>query len=186
MKHLAIFASGTGSNAVNIIQYFKKNGLAEIVLVLSDRKNASVLEKAKALGIETRSFTPDEFYSNDTILNLLVSKKTDLIILAGFLKLVPVKIIKRFPGKIINIHPALLPSYGGKGMYGMKVHDAISKAGEAETGITVHYVNENFDEGEIIFQARTPLTSFDTPADIFTKVHALEMEWYPKVIEKLL
>ena len=186
MKRIAIFASGQGTNAENIIHYFKKGRLAEVVLVLSDRKEALVLQKAKALGITALAFTKKELYESDYILQLLDQNKVDLIVLAGFLKLIPTALIQHFPHKIINIHPALLPDYGGQGMYGMRVHEAVSSGKEAETGITIHFVNEHFDAGEIIFQKKVALTPGDSPATIAQKVHRLEMEWYPKVIESLL
>jgi phosphoribosylglycinamide formyltransferase-1 len=186
MKRLVLFASGEGSNALNIIKYFQHNKQIEIAMVLSDRKAAPVIEKAKHLGIPALSFNKNEFYNTNFVSDLLKEKKTDLIVLAGFLKLIPEKILLQYQKKIINIHPALLPKYGGKGMWGMHVHAAICASHETETGITIHYVNENFDEGEIIFQKKISLDPDDTPEMISAKVRKLEIEWYPKVIEKVL
>ncbi len=151
MKKIVILASGSGTNAENIIKYFKHSPVAKVALVLSNKKNAKVLEKAKLLDIKTLTFNKKDFYESDLILKLL-KKEADYIILAGFLWKVPEKIVKTFPNKIINIHPALLPKYGGKGMYGNNVHKAVIAHKEKETGITIHYVNENYDEGAIIFQ----------------------------------
>lgn len=186
MKRIAIFASGEGSNAETIIRFFKNHKSICVELVLSDKEHAAVLLKAKNLKIETRYFSREEFYMSDVILNLLVIKKIDLIVLAGFLKLVPASIIKAFNGKIINIHPALLPKFGGKNMYGMSVHKAVYDAKEKETGITIHYVNEKLDEGEIIFQHRIALAANETVETIMQKVRALELKFYPEVIERLL
>lgn len=184
VKQIAIFASGEGTNAENIIRYFQNSNDIAIKIVLSDRKDAPVLTRAQKLNIPTLSFTNQEFHKTDEILNLLKELKIDLIVLAGFLKLVPEKIIKEFSGKIINIHPALLPKYGGKGMYGMKVHQAVYNAKEKETGITIHQVNEKFDDGEIIFQKKIPIDSTDSPELISQRVRKLELEFYPVVIEK--
>lgn len=186
MKHIAIFASGEGTNAENIIRYFEHNDVIKVPVVLSDQKNANVLKRAERLNIPFRSFTKQELNETDEILNLLKELKIDLIVLAGFLKLIPEKIISEFKGRIINIHPALLPKFGGKGMYGMHVHEAVYDAQEKETGITIHHVNEKFDEGAIIFQEKFSLDENDSPEKIQEKIRKLELEYYPKVIEKLL
>ncbi|MCB0459318.1 MAG: phosphoribosylglycinamide formyltransferase [Flavobacteriaceae bacterium] len=185
MKRIAIFASGSGTNAENIIKYFQKSSVASVVHVLSNKKDAKVLDRAKDLKVNYLHFTKDDFFADDTILNLLI-KEADLIVLAGFLWKVPSKIINAFPNKIVNIHPALLPKYGGKGMYGMHVHEAVKNNGEKETGITIHYVNENYDEGAIIFQKSVEIDVNDSPEDIAQKVHKLEYEHFPRVIEQLL
>ncbi|HKR03535.1 MAG TPA: phosphoribosylglycinamide formyltransferase [Bacteroidia bacterium] len=186
MKHIAIFASGEGTNAENITRYFEPNDVIKVAIVLSDQRSANVLKRAERLYIPFRSFTKQEFYETDEILNLLKELKIDLIVLAGFLKLIPEKIIREFKGRIINIHPALLPKFGGKGMYGMNVHQAVYAAKEKETGITIHHVNEKFDEGEIIFQKKFFLDENDSPEKILEKIRKLELEFYPKVIEKML
>lgn len=185
-KKIALFASGNGTNAENIIRYFQKSETIEVVVVLSNKKDAGVLERAGKLNIPCRYFSKEDLYENDAVLNLLVELKIDLIVLAGFLKLIPVKIIVHFPDKIINIHPALLPKFGGKDFYGNKVHEAVRDSGEKETGITIHYVNARFDEGEIIFQKKIAVDENDTTDTIAQKVHQLEYRYFPEVIEKLL
>ena len=181
-----IFASGNGSNAENIIKYFQENGMAEVVAVFSNNRTAKVLRRAHNLNVKALHFDREALYDSDDVLNLLKDMKPDLIVLAGFLWIFPKKIIKRFPNKVINIHPALLPKYGGKGMYGMKVHKAILEQKEVETGISIHYVNHKYDEGELIFQATTAIEPGDTVEDIAEKIHQLESKHFPKVIEKLL
>ncbi len=186
MKNIAIFASGEGTNAENIIRYFKHNDGIKIALVLSDNNHANVLKRAEKLDVLHRSFTNYELVETNEILNFLKEQKIDWIVLAGFLKLMPEKIIQEFKGKIINIHPALLPKFGGKGMYGMNVHQKVFDSKEKETGITIHHVNEKFDEGEIIFQKKIEIDETDYPGKILEKIRKLELEFYPKVIEKLL
>lgn len=181
-----IFASGNGSNAENIIKYFHKKGTARIVAVFSNNRTAKVLRRAHALDVQALHFDREALYDTDDVLNLLKDMKPNLIVLAGFLWIFPKKIIRRFPNKIINIHPALLPKYGGKGMYGMNVHKAILEQKEIETGISIHYVNDKYDEGKIIFQATTKVAPTDTVEDIAEKIHELEYQHFPKVIEKLL
>jgi phosphoribosylglycinamide formyltransferase 1 len=185
MKRIAILASGSGTNAENIIKYFKNNKLISVVQVLSNKKDAKVLERAKRLNVNCMSFDKNDFTETDKILTFL-SKNADYIILAGFLWKIPPKIIEVFPSKIINIHPALLPKYGGKGMYGMHVHNAVVKNNEGESGITIHYVNENYDEGAIIFQKSFEVLPCDTAEDVAVKVHKLEYEYFPKIIEKVI
>ncbi len=183
MKKLVILASGSGSNAENIIRYFSENKNIKITAVLSNKKDAKVLERAKNLKVYNKSFTKNEFFEENTVLDFL-KENADYVILAGFLLKVPEAIINSFPNKIINIHPALLPKFGGKGMYGMHVHNAVKKQNETETGITIHYVNENYDEGATIFQATTPVLKTDTPEDIAANIHKLEYAHFPEVIEK--
>ena len=185
-KRIVIFASGNGTNAQNIIEYFKNSPTTEVVLVLSNKKDAKVLERAKNQNINCLSFDKDALYSEDGVLQILKDNKVDLIVLAGFLWKFPELIIEAYPDQIINIHPALLPKYGGKGMYGMHVHRAVVAANENESGITIHYVNANYDEGAIVFQARTKLVKDDTPEDVARKVQELEHDHFPRVIEELL
>lgn len=185
-KKIAIFASGNGTNAQRIAEYFSENPNVEISIILCDRKDAYVLERAKKLNIPSRYFTKYEFYETNTILNILKDLQIDLIVLAGFLKLVPKLLIDSFPHRIINIHPALLPKFGGKGMYGERVHEAVIAAKEQQSGITIHYVNEYFDEGATIFQATCPIDTEETPETLAQKIHLLEYEHFPKVIESLL
>ena len=186
MKNIAIFASGSGSNAENIINYFKNDSENVVKIVFCNNPDAYVLERAKRLNVPTIVFGRDEFYHSDVVLNELKRLDIDLIVLAGFLWKVPEAIIDAYPNRVINIHPALLPSYGGKGMYGMKVHEAVIAAGEKESGITIHYVNDHYDEGATIFQAKCTIVPEDTPETLATKVHALEYEYFPGVIEKTL
>ncbi len=182
---IAIFASGSGSNAENIIHYFSKSDKFEFPVILSNKADAFVHERAKKLEIPSFSFSRDQFVAGDEILAFLKSYNIDYIILAGFLLKVPEVLIKAFPNKIINIHPALLPNYGGKGMYGDNVHKAVKAAGDNESGITIHYVNENYDEGNIILQVKCSLTGEDTPETIAQKVHKLEYEHFPKAVEMI-
>ncbi|WP_298792482.1 phosphoribosylglycinamide formyltransferase [uncultured Allomuricauda sp.] len=186
MKRIVILASGSGSNAENIASYFKGSSTVEITAILTNKKNAKVLERADRLGIAAFYFNREAFSNGESLVEILKSLKPDLIVLAGFLWKIPSSLISAFPNKMINIHPALLPKYGGKGMYGMKVHQAVKENSEPETGITIHYVNENYDEGAIIFQAKTAVKTSDSAHDIAEKVHQLEYEHFPKVIEKLL
>ncbi len=184
MKKIAIFASGSGSNAENIARYFNNNENLNIKCIYSNKSDAFVLERAKKLNIPTFVFSKHDFYETDIVYDHLKSLQIDLIVLAGFLWLIPVNLTQNFI--IINIHPALLPKYGGKGMYGDKVHKSVVENGEKESGITIHYVNENYDEGAIIFQAKCIVMPEDTPDDVASKVHALEYEHFPKVIEEIL
>lgn len=186
MKKLAIFASGSGSNAENIIQYFESNPSVEVPIILSNRKDAFVHQRAERLGVPSVYFSRSEFYSTNNVLALLQEHEIDFIILAGFLWLVPDNLLAHFPNKIINVHPALLPKYGGKGMFGDNVHRAVVAQGEKESGITIHYVNENYDEGQVIFQAECAVEAEDDYETLAQKVHALEYEHFPKIIESLL
>lgn len=184
MKRIVIFASGSGSNAENIYHYFNGKSV-EVTGILTNSKSAKVLERANRLQIESSIFNRVDFLSED-FLEHSFFKDVDLIVLAGFLWRVPEYLVAAFPNKIVNIHPALLPKYGGKGMYGMYVHNAVVENKESETGITIHYVNENYDEGAIIFQATAPVLKTDTPEDVVAKIHKLEFEHFPKIIEKVL
>ena len=186
MNRIVIFASGSGSNAENLINYFNKTDLASVVLVLTNNPQAKVLERAKRLKVSAISFNKIAFTETDDVLNILKASMPDLIILAGFLWKFPENILNAFPNKVINIHPALLPKYGGKGMYGMHVHEAVVKNNETESGITIHYVNEHYDEGGIIFQSKCKVDSNDSAQDVADKIHELEMEHFPKVVELLL
>ena len=186
MKRIIVFASGSGTNAQNIIEYFQKLDFAKVSLVLSNKKNAKVLELAKNLKVPSFYFTKEDFSDTNKILNILQNEEPDIIVLAGFLLKFPKVILNNFPNKVINIHPALLPKYGGIGMYGSHVHESVIKNKESETGITIHYVNENYDEGAIIFQKKVALSEIDTANSVAEKVHQLEYEFFPKVIEEIL
>lgn len=186
MKRIAIFASGSGTNFQQICEYFNKNKHATVEVLIVNKKNAYVRERAKNLGVEDYYFTREDFYNSNKIVDLLQSKGIDMVVLAGFLWLVPANIIAAFPNKIVNIHPALLPNYGGKGMYGHHVHEAVIAAREPKSGITIHYVNEIYDSGDIIFQAECQLTEQDTVETLEEKIHLLEKEHFPKVIDSIL
>ncbi|MDV7186737.1 phosphoribosylglycinamide formyltransferase [Lutibacter sp. TH_r2] len=185
MKRIIILASGSGTNAENIIKHFKGSNFIFVTQVLSNKKDAKVHERAKNLNVSSLSFNRKDFVETDLILDLL-KEKADYIILAGFLWKVPQKIIEAFSNRIINIHPALLPKYGGKGMYGMNVHKAVVDNNEKESGVTIHYVNENYDEGAIIFQAKIEVESSDLAEDVAQKIHELEYKYFPKVIEEVI
>ena len=185
MKKIVVFASGSGTNAENIIQYFQKNEVGSVVAVFTNKANAGVIERAKKYDVPVEIFSKEDL-SESKVLQKLNNIGADWIILAGFLLKFPENIIKAYPNKIINIHPALLPKYGGKGMYGMHIHEAIVANKESETGITIHYVNENYDEGAIIFQQKIVLSGKETAEDVAAKIHLLEQEHFPKVIFSLL
>ena len=186
LQKIAIFASGSGSNAEQIISYFQSNKQVEVAVILSNKADAFVLERAKKFGIPTKVFDRPTFRKTENVLQTLQQHKIDLVVLAGFLWLIPSYLVKAFPNRIINIHPALLPKYGGKGMYGMHVHQAVIDAGEKESGITIHYVNEEYDEGQIIFQATCPLNKDETPETLAEKIHTLEHAHFPQVIDDVL
>lgn len=186
MKNIAIFASGSGTNAQNIAEYFKTIKKIHVSLILSNRPDAFVLDRAKKLGIPSLVFTRKDFYESDRILNVLRENEIDFIVLAGFLWLIPDNLLKAFPRRIINIHPALLPKYGGKGMYGEKIHQVVIRSGDKQTGITIHYVNDHYDEGEIIFQDLLDILPEDTAESIAQKVHSLEYKHFPRVIEEVI
>lgn len=185
MKNIILFASGSGSNVEKIIQHFKTNPEVNIAAIFSNNSNAKVLERAKKNAIYSEIIPKPELES-DEFAKKIEALQPDLIVLAGFLLKFPAGIIAKFPNKIINIHPALLPKYGGKGMYGMHVHQAVLENKEAESGITIHYVNEHYDEGAFIFQKEVSLASCSTAEEIANKVLALEHQFFPKVIEELL
>ena len=186
IKNIAIFASGTGTNARNIIQYFEQNDSISVALIVSNKPKAPVLAIAKEGQIPVLVIERDNFYHTEDILKKLNEYSIDFVVLAGFLWLIPSYFVKAFENKIINIHPALLPKYGGRGMFGMRVHRAVLQAGERETGITIHYVNENYDEGAIIFQTTCPVLAEDTPESIAKKVHELEYAHFPRIIEEVV
>lgn len=185
-KRIAIFASGSGSNAETIANYFEDKGDVIISLFLTNNAEAGVIKRGKRLGIPTVVFSKKNFSERDDVVKLLENLHIDFIVLAGFLWLIPESLIKAFPNKIVNIHPALLPKYGGKGMWGHFVHEAVVKNKEKESGITIHYVNEHYDEGEIIFQASCDVKPTDTPDDVARKVQMLEHQHFPRVIEEVL
>lgn len=185
MKNIVIFASGSGTNAENIILHFQKGNIAKVVTVFSNKADAKVLDRAKKLNVPTVVFSKENL-SSDELLQQLNSYKPDLIVLAGFLLKFPSNIVEAYPDKIINVHPALLPKYGGKGMYGMNVHRAILDNNEKETGISIHYVNEHYDEGDVIFQKNVSVEDCQTPEDIAACVHQLEYKYFPVVIEQIL
>lgn len=181
---IAIFASGSGSNAEEIIRYFEYHPSIEIKLLLSNNPAAPALQRAENLKIKTKTFTKTEFRETREVLHWLKEEKITHLVLAGFMWLVPDYLTHTYSGKIINIHPALLPKFGGKGMYGMFVHEAVKAAAESETGITIHEVNEHYDEGNVIFQATCGIAETDTPQSIASKVQKLEHMHYAKVIER--
>ena len=185
-KNIAIFASGSGSNTENIIRYFRKSEAIQVSLVLSNRSDAYVLERAHRLGVPCNVFPKEDWMAGDEILAVLQEYHIDFVVLAGFLVRVPDLLLHAYPNKIINIHPALLPKFGGKGMYGDRVHEAVVAAGEKESGITIHYINERYDEGNIVFQTACPVLPTDSPEDVAKKVHALEYEHFPRIIERVL
>jgi len=186
MKNIAIFASGSGSNAENIIRYFSTKESAKVTIVLSNNRHAFVLKRVERLNVKGIFFDRDDFYKSDRIINILQEEKIDFIVLAGFLWLVPNNIIKKYAGKIVNIHPALLPAYGGKGMYGDAVHKAVIENREKESGITIHFVNNEYDKGNIIFQSRCKIEPNDDYESLAKKIHSLEYEYFPQVIENVI
>lgn len=188
MKQIAIFASGAGSNAEKLIEHFNSdnNQIAKVSLIVSNKEQAGVLSIAAKHAIKTHVLNKEVFFNTDQTIRFLKENKIDLIILAGFLWLIPANLVKNYPKRIINIHPALLPKFGGKGMHGHHVHKAVKDMGEKETGITIHFVNEKYDEGEIIFQAKCMILENDSPEDIEKKVHQLEHTYFSGTIEKLI
>lgn len=186
MKNIAVFASGSGTNAQKIIEHFKAGTVARVTLVVTNNCDAFVLERAKKAHIPTLIINKKSFSESHHLLDQLKKFHIDFIVLAGFLWLIPTYLIKSYPRKIVNIHPALLPKYGGKGMYGDKVHEAVIQNKETESGITIHYVNEHYDEGQIIFQAKCPVYLSDTPETLAEKIHQLEYEYFPGTIEAVI
>lgn len=185
-RKIAILASGSGTNAQRIIEYFMDNPTVAVSMILSNKKDAYVLVRADQFNIPTMVFDRQTFYETDEIPKLLQKNEIDFVVLAGFLWLIPVNLIRAFPQKIINIHPALLPKYGGKGMYGSYVHQAVLDSGDKESGITIHYVNEEYDKGSIIFQEKCIVLPDDTPESLAQRIHQLEYNHFPEVIEKLV
>ncbi|NQX85391.1 MAG: phosphoribosylglycinamide formyltransferase [Flavobacteriaceae bacterium] len=186
MKRIVIFASGSGSNAENLVHFFQDNNQIEVVQILTNNPRAKVLDRAKCLQISALSFNRTAFIKTDDVLNIVKLQRPDLIVLAGFLWKIPEAFINAFPDKIINLHPALLPKFGGKGMYGMHVHEAVVAHKETETGITIHYVNAHYDEGATIFQAKCNVSPNDNASTVAQKIHQLEMEHLPKIVHQLL
>lgn len=184
MIKIAIFASGSGSNAERIVEFFSSNHEIEVSLILTNNPTAGVIERAQRLNIPIVIFNKKVFSKTDKIVEMLQLQGIDWVILAGFLWLVPTNLIKAFENRMINIHPALLPKYGGKGMWGHHVHEAVVANQETETGITIHYVNENYDEGKIIFQAKCEVTETDSADEVAQKIHLLEYQYFPEVIFK--
>lgn len=185
-KNIAIFASGSGTNAENIIRHFQGNKDVNVALVVSNKPDAYVLVRAANLHVPSLTLTREEFAQGEELARLMKERGIDFIVLAGFLLRVPEALIEAYPGRIVNIHPALLPKYGGKGMYGDRVHRAVVEAGERESGITIHLIDEQYDRGTTVFQAKCPVLPGDTPDDVARKVHALEYAHYPEVIGQLL
>ena len=185
MKRIALLASGNGTNAENIIRYFQGRDDVSVLFVLSNRAQAYVHERARRLGVPSYTYSKEAF-QNGTVLRFLQEHAIDLVVLAGYMQMISNDMLEAYPKKILNIHPSLLPKFGGKGMHGDAVHKAVVAAGEKESGITVHYLNDRYDEGEIIFQATCPVLPGDSYEQVAAKVHALEYAWYPKIIEKEL
>lgn len=186
MKQLAIFASGAGSNAARMIDYFRHHNTIKISLIVCNKPGAGVLDIAEKEEIPVLMIEKEAFFRGNGYFDELKKAGIDFLVLAGFLWKIPSTLVKAYPGKIINIHPALLPKYGGKGMYGRFVHEAVIAAGEKETGITIHYVDELYDHGKVLFQARVELGPADTAETVAQKVHQLEYEHFPKIIEELI
>lgn len=186
MKNIAIFASGNGTNAERVIKYFEKSKIARVNIVLSNNSEAGVINRAHSLNVDVHFINRNDFYSSDNILDVLTQYNIDLIVLAGFLWLLPEYLIDKYENKIINIHPALLPAYGGKGMYGKHVHEAVIAAGDSKSGITIHLVNKIYDDGQIIFQTDIKIAKNETPDSLAGKIHLLEYEHFPEVIKSLL
>lgn len=186
MKQIAVFASGSGTNAENIARYFTSRPDVKVQLVLTNNSEAGVISRMEPFQIPVMYFTNKDFREAQSILDVLKKNEIDLIVLAGFMNKIADPILHAYPNRIVNIHPALLPKYGGKGMYGMYVHEAVIKAKEKESGITIHHVNEHYDEGQIIFQASCPVLPEDTPDDLAQRVHQLEYEYFPPVIDRFL
>jgi len=186
MKNIAIFASGSGTNAQKIMEHFASSTEVKVSLILVNNPEAGVIARAKKFDVPVVIFNRNQFSKSDEIVNILQETQIDLVVLAGFLWLVPQNMVKAFPNKIINIHPALLPNYGGKGMYGDRVHEAVIAAGDKESGITIHYVNDKYDDGAVIAQFKCAVSGTDTADLLASNIHKLEHKHFPVVIEKLL
>jgi phosphoribosylglycinamide formyltransferase 1 len=185
-KRIAVFASGNGTNAENLIRFFLEGAKARVTIVFSDRAKAPVLEKARMLDVEAHSFNASESEEWERVIHALHEKSIDLIVLAGFLRKIPIALLEQYPGKIINIHPALLPKFGGKGMYGLNVHKAVIENKEKKSGITIHVVDEEYDKGPILFQATCPVTENESPETLAKKIHQLEYDHFPAIVEDLI
>jgi len=183
---IAVFASGSGTNAQNLIEYFMDHDRIAVRLVVSNKSDARVLERARRLGVPAVVIDRTLFYRSEQLVDILASHGINFIVLAGFLWLVPAYLLRAFPRKIVNIHPALLPGYGGKEMYGLRVHEAVIAHGDKESGITIHYLNEEYDRGDIIFQARCPVLPDDTADTLASRVHELEYKHFPEVVERVI
>ncbi len=186
MTHIALFSSGNGTNAENIAKYFDKSSKIKVAVIVSNKQNAFVHQRAKALNIPSYTFSMNEMIEGERLLQLLAEYNVQYIILAGFLLKIPSSLLNKFPNRIINIHPALLPKYGGKGMYGDNVHKKVVEMGDTQSGITIHYVNEKYDDGEIIFQEACNILPEDNYNDVAQKVHKLEYAHFPRIIEKVI
>jgi phosphoribosylglycinamide formyltransferase-1 len=186
MRNIAIFASGSGTNAENLVHFFRTSPFGQVSLVLTNRPDAGVIQRAQSVDIECIVFNRRQFYDTNEVVDLLVERGIEFVILAGFLWLVPDKLLELYDNKIVNIHPALLPKYGGKGMYGHFVHEAVIANAEKESGITIHYVNSRYDEGDVILQTRCKVDIDDTPDSLASKIHTLEYKHFPKAVEALL
>ncbi len=185
-RNIAVLASGSGTNAENIIRYFREKGSARVALVLTNRPNAFVLQRAEALGVPCACFGKSDWEHGEPVLEALRQYDIDFVVLAGFLARVPENILHAYPERMVNIHPSLLPKFGGKGMYGDRVHEAVLAAGETESGITIHYTNERYDEGAVVCQVKCPVRPDDTPETLAQRIHQLEYAHYPAVIERLV
>jgi phosphoribosylglycinamide formyltransferase-1 len=186
MIRIAVFASGSGTNAEKLVKHFVNSDIATVELILTNNKEAGVINRAQGLNVKCEVFSNNQFKKGGDILQTVSKNKIDFIVLAGFLLLIPGNIIREYKNRIVNIHPALLPLYGGKGFYGRKVHEAVIQSGAIISGITIHKVNENFDEGEIIFQAACHVNKEDTPSTLAEKIHSLEYTFFSSVVEKVI
>jgi phosphoribosylglycinamide formyltransferase-1 len=186
MNNIAIFASGSGTNAQRIMEHFSQKTGAKVRVLLTNRKTAGVIERTKLFGVPVKVFDREEFYSSNTVVEYLKKNEINWVVLAGFLWLIPQNLLDFYPRRIINIHPALLPKYGGKGMYGMNVHKAVIEAAENQSGITIHYIDGEYDRGDTIFQAECPVYPDDTPETLAARVHELEYRWFPEILEKTI
>ena len=184
MKNIAVFVSGSGSNAENLFSFFKDSDTARVTVMFANKPDIYALTRAEKLGLDSVVFNRDDFYSSSKVLDQLNARGIDYIVLAGFLWLIPDALTEAYAGRILNIHPALLPKYGGKGMYGDRVHRAVIEAGEKESGITIHHVNEKYDSGDIVFQAKVDVTPEDTPESLAAKIHELEYTYFPKIVDQ--
>lgn len=186
MKNIVVFASGSGTNAERIIKFYNDNSSINVVCILTNNPNAGVIARAESLCVDYKVFNRNDFYNTNNVMDILEEYNPDIIVLAGFLWLVPEKMIDTYEDKIINIHPALLPKYGGKGMYGMRVHEAVINNCEEKSGITIHKVNKQYDDGQIIFQESFDIVAGETPQTLAQKIHHLEYEHFPEVIDKFI